>query len=136
MLWARVMRGMSSIANSVTPRSASCLHGARIAERIARRDDHEAFAHRVEVGGAGVRIRAEAADLQHDVGRLKELAAIERDFCAGLAIGVIGEAGRACRRRLRSARVRRPSRAARTLAGTRATRRSPGKVSLGTEMIM
>ena len=74
------MRGMSSIANSVTPRSASCLHCGWIAERIARGDDHEAFAHRFQVGSAGVRICAEAADLQHDVGRLKQLPAIGRRF--------------------------------------------------------
>ena len=40
MLWARVMRGISSIANSVTPRAATASIAACAVERLGKADHH------------------------------------------------------------------------------------------------
>ena len=99
MLWARVMRGISSMRKERHAAIGQVFDRLRIAERIGRADDDQAVVEQIEIGATCVRIGAERADLEHDVGGIKQRAAIGDDFGARGAIGVVGEAGRnACSR--------------------------------------
>jgi len=96
-----------------------------ISERIARSDDYQAITHELQIGDAGMRVRAQAANLQQHVGRADDLLAIVDDLGAGVGVGIAVEAG--CEARLGfdlNAEAAFDQRG--NAGGTSATRRSPG----------
>ena len=129
------MRGTSSSENSVTPVSASGLGFGRHAQRIAQADhDLARRAAAADRPAPACGIGAQRADLQQAIGG-QGLGA--RDDL-GTLFGVlrVGKAGRQAGPRFDPHFPAQPSPAGATEAGTRATRRSPGNVSLTAATIM
>jgi hypothetical protein len=68
-------------------------NGFDVAKRITRGAEHLAVAHVLQIRDAGVGIRAEATDLQEDVGRMQDLPAVVDHFGAGVGVGIVRETG-------------------------------------------
>ena len=79
MLWARVMRGISSMANSVAPRSASSLTACGLPSGSTCRS-RRGLVQQIEVRAARFGIGTERANLQHNVGSFEQLPAIGDDL--------------------------------------------------------
>ena len=76
MLCARVMRGISSTENEVTPAAAiSCKVRTSPTERTQESDEHLPAPHQGNVGAAGAIVRSVAQHLHDDVGGGKHIAA-------------------------------------------------------------
>ena len=84
MDWARVMRGISSIANEVTPAEA---RRWMVSVRIEESDD---YGSRLEGGSL---FGAQGADLEHSIGLAPGAGASGDESGAGLLVARIGEVG-------------------------------------------
>ena len=96
MLWARVMRGSSSRAKSVTPRAASSALACGRTQRIAQGDDHLPGAESGQIGLARLRIGPGRPDLEQNVGG-EGLVAGRDDLGALVGVEPVGETGRLAR---------------------------------------
>ena len=93
MLWARVVRGISSTENEVTPVAAISCTVCTIAQRPQEADQRLALAQQRQIGLAGHVVGAVTENLQHDVGRAKDLGALGHDLGAFVDVVRIGIAG-------------------------------------------
>ena len=84
MLWARVIRGISSIDSIVTPAAAGLADAPAAAERIGEADDR--------LSGAERRVRRGRAHLQDDIRGLEHFGA-RHDRGALRTIRVVSKAG-------------------------------------------
>jgi hypothetical protein len=66
-------------------------HSLWITERIGGCNEHEPFAHELEVGGPGMRVGPQTAHLEDEVGRFEQLAAVVGDFRADGCVRFVGE---------------------------------------------
>ena len=132
MLCARVMRGISSMENRLTWRSAMRRDGIERGERLAEADDGlRRRAEQFDIAAAGLGIGAGRAHLQQDFGLGENLGAALADARAFLGILGIGKAGAQPAPDSTSRSTPLFLKAAMTL-GTIATRRSPGQDSTTT----
>ncbi len=93
MLWARVMRGISSMARKLTPRSASERAASSGGKRLAEPDERLPRPEQRQVGGAGLGVGARRAHLHHHIGRLEHLFAAVGDAHALVGVFGIRESG-------------------------------------------
>ena len=82
MLWARVVRGMSSTENEVTPACSDLLHDFAGAERPQESDERLAAAHQRKIGFAGDVVRSVAQHLRDDVGGAEYSGAVGNNLRA------------------------------------------------------
>ena len=87
MLWARVMRGMASIAMAVMPRSARRSREGRVAQRAQRPDQHGVGPQHLDLLVAG------PADAQDEIGLPVQGRGIGDDGGTGLCVRRIGKVG-------------------------------------------
>ena len=82
MLCARVVRGMSSTENAVTPACGDLLHDFRGTEGPQKTNQHLPAAHQGKIGFAGNVIRSVAQHLHNDVGGAEYCGAVRHNLRA------------------------------------------------------
>ncbi len=93
MLCARVVRGISSTENAVTPACAICCDDFRRTEGPQKSDERLAAAHQRKIGFAGDVIRSVAQHLHHNVGGAEHGGAIGHNLRALFDVHRVGIAG-------------------------------------------
>ena len=93
MLWARVVRGMSSTAKRGDAGLGDLLHGFGGGERAQESDEKLAAAHQREIGGAGFVVGAVAEDLNDDVALRENGGAVGENLRAFFLIRGVGISG-------------------------------------------
>ena len=82
MLWARVVRGISSTANDVTPVVGDLLDYFQRSQRPQEADQHLVPTQQRKVGRAGGIVRAVAKHLDNNIGRAKHGRPVRKNLCA------------------------------------------------------
>ena len=82
MLWARVVRGISSMANEVTPVCGDLLNHFQRSQRTQESDQNLVPAQKRKIGRAGDIVGAVAKHLDNNVGCAEHGGPVRENLCA------------------------------------------------------